>query len=235
MLVVTLLSVTPERSSSEFVFTKFNNNTGSDNLAYVCIIGMLMASFSVSGYEGGAHLAEETKNASVSAPRGIVLTCLAASVTGFVYIIGLLFAMRGNIDAVNDGPNNQAVVNVFYIAFTDLNGSTNKNGVLAMALLLMLNIFFSGFSNMTVTSRIGFAMARDYGLPFSSWLQKTNESTKTPLNMILMSLIIDIGFCLMILLNETAFVAVTSITTIGYHISYAIPIFLRTTFGKRNF
>jgi len=51
-----------------------------------------MCLFSFSGYEGGAHMAEETKNASSSAPWGIVYTCLASAFTGIIYITGLLYS-----------------------------------------------------------------------------------------------------------------------------------------------
>lgn len=51
-----------------------------------------MSLFSFSGYEGGAHMAEETKNASASAPKGLVLTCIVTAITGLVYIAGLLYA-----------------------------------------------------------------------------------------------------------------------------------------------
>jgi amino acid transporter len=37
-------------------------------------------------------MAEETKNASSSAPKGIVLTCIVTAITGLVYIAGLLYA-----------------------------------------------------------------------------------------------------------------------------------------------
>jgi len=69
---------------------------------------------------------------------------------------------------------------------------------------------------MTVTSRMGYAMARDVALPGSSWLNQVNESTKTPIRMIMVIFILDVLFCLMILVNKTAFAAITSITTIGY-------------------
>lgn len=52
-----------------------------------------MALFSFSGYEAGAHMAEETTNASKSAPYGILYTCLLCSVIGFIYLLGLLFAI----------------------------------------------------------------------------------------------------------------------------------------------
>lgn len=92
IIIITLLVASPTLSSSSFVWTEYNNETGMPNKFYVCCLGLLMCLFSSSGYEGGAHMAEETKNASSSAPKGIILTCIATSITGFVYLLGLLYA-----------------------------------------------------------------------------------------------------------------------------------------------
>lgn len=56
-------------------------------------MGILFSAYSFLGYEAGAHMAEETTNASKSAPRGILYTCILSSITGFVYILGLLYAI----------------------------------------------------------------------------------------------------------------------------------------------
>lgn len=56
---------------------------------------------------------------------------------------------------------------MFYIAFTSEDGTVSKGGVLAMTALLLVNTFFAGFSSLTVTSRIGYAMARDLAFPYS--------------------------------------------------------------------
>ena len=92
IIIATILIVSPEISSHKFVWTHYNNETGMPNAMYVSCIGLLMCLFSFSGYEGGAHMAEETKNASSSAPKGIVLTCIVTAITGLVYIAGLLYA-----------------------------------------------------------------------------------------------------------------------------------------------
>lgn len=104
-----------------------------------------------------------------------------------------------------------------------------------MTILLLFNIFFAGFSSMTVTSRIGFAMARDQAFPFSNFLKQVHIKTKTPIVMIGLVFVLDALFCLLPLVSTTAFAAITSITTIGYQISYAIPIFLRVTYAKNSF
>lgn len=52
--------MSPHLSTSKFVWTHYNNETGMPVTLYVCCIGLLMSLFSFSGYEGGAHMAEET-------------------------------------------------------------------------------------------------------------------------------------------------------------------------------
>lgn len=126
-------------------------------------------------------------------------------------------------------------MNVYTLAFTDSNGNINIAGALAMTIMLIINIFFAGFSSMTVTSRIGFAMARDGGLPFSKYLYKINPKTKTPDRIIFLVFFADVALCLLPLISETAFSAVMSITTIGYQISYAIPMLLRLTVARKTF
>ncbi len=43
-------------------------------------------------------MAEETINASASAPKGIILTCIMTGITGLLYILGLLYACNNQID-----------------------------------------------------------------------------------------------------------------------------------------
>jgi amino acid transporter len=53
--------------------------------------------------------------------------------------------------------------------------------------------------------------------------------------MIFLVFILDTLFCMLPLISETAFDAITSITTIGYEISYMIPILLRITVARKSF
>ena len=39
---------------------------------YVFCIGLLMAQYTFTGYDASAHMSEETRNADIAAPRGIV-------------------------------------------------------------------------------------------------------------------------------------------------------------------
>ena len=66
---------------------------------------------------------------------------------------------------MTNGSSSSAVINVFIISF-----SKNRGLINGLSILLIINLFFAGFSSMTVTSRIMFAIARDGGFPFSSYL-----------------------------------------------------------------
>jgi len=263
VVVLVLMLATPMRSTSSFVWESTYNNTGASSMIYVSAIGILMSLFSFSGYEAGAHMAEETEDATSSAPWSIVHTCIAGGVTGFVYLLGLLYAAL-NVDLVLQGDSEQAVVNIYTQAFTEkldttgwnpainstcpdplccdasnpacvLRGPVKTAGATALTVLLILNVFCAGFSSLTVTSRIGFAMARDGAMPGSKWLHAVSSRTKAPSHMLFLVFLIDAVLCCLPLVNTTAFAAITGITTIGFQLSYALPILMRLTAARKSF
>lgn len=63
VIIIAIVSAAPERSSSEFVWTKFYNTTGMNSAVYVCIIGLLTTLYGLSGYEAASQMSEETQNA----------------------------------------------------------------------------------------------------------------------------------------------------------------------------
>lgn len=180
-------------------------------------------------------MAEETHNASASAPQGIILTCIVTGITGLLYIGGLLYACDNQIDKYFHGKSEYPVVNLFVQAFTTSDGVYHKVGAVSMTVLLLINIFFAGFSSMTVTSRIGFAMARDGAFPSSKFLYKVSSKNKAPARIIGLVFVLDVLLCLLPLISTTAFEAITGISAVGYQISYAIPIFCRLTVSKNTF
>lgn len=104
-----------------------------------------------------------------------------------------------------------------------------------MSIMLLVSVYLGGFSHMTVTTRIAFAMSRDGALPFSKHIYGVTGKNLIPLRSILFTFLIDSLLCLLPLINDTAFSAITSISTIGYQMSYAIPILLRITVAKNTF
>ncbi|CAF1560936.1 unnamed protein product [Adineta ricciae] len=78
-------------------------------------------------------------------------------------------------------------------------------------------------------------MARDGVFPFSRYLRWIFKPTKTPLGNVLFVFLIDSTLLLLQLLSTTAFAAIIAIATLGYQVSYLIPIFLRCTSARKKF
>jgi amino acid transporter len=89
-------------------------------------------------------------------------------------------------------------------------------GALAMSILLLINVYLGGFSHMTVTSRIMFCMTRDGAFPGSKYVYGVHPKLKIPVKSIIVVFIIDSFICLLPLYSDTAFSAITQISTIGY-------------------
>ena len=141
----------------------------------------------------------------------------------------------GLLPANQEVPPNAAFA-VFVIA------CGNKLGM-ALANLAIVNFFFAGMSSLTVTTRIGFAMARDGAIPGSTLFKRVSAWTKSPVPMVALVALFDMLLLLLplttISLQATygpiAFNAVTSISTIGYQASYAVPLLLRVTYRRNDF
>src|SRR5206468_11720767 len=80
--------------SAGFVFTKFVNNTGFGNSIYVFMIGLLLAQYTFTGYDASAHMTEETRDAAVAGPRGIVASILVSLAAGWVLLVGVTYAIQ---------------------------------------------------------------------------------------------------------------------------------------------
>ena len=88
-----------------------------------------------------------------------------AIITGLAFFVGLLYAMNEKINDTLNGVTTQPVINIFNIAF---NG--NFTGAIIMSLILAINVYLGGFSHLTVTTRVVFAMSRDGAFPGSKYI-----------------------------------------------------------------
>ena len=221
VLCVLLMIADSPRQSIHWAFSETFNQSGFSNFGYVVLTGTLTLLFGVAGYEASAHLAEETNNPRVAAPLGMVFNIITTCVFGFIYLLILVINTPSDIgnllnNTVYDNPSIQIFVNC-----------AGVHGAAGMTSLIVIMGFMAGLANMTITARVGWAMARDGAFPYSDRLKYINPKTKSPTNIILLLLVIDFILLLIPLGSPLAFAAITSISTVGYQVSYAIPIALR--------
>jgi amino acid permease (GABA permease) len=213
--------------SPTFVFTTFVNNTGFSFAGvpfYVFFLGLLVAQYTFTGYDASAHMTEETVNAAVAGPRGIVNSIVISLIAGWVLLVGITFAIKDYNSVLSTGTGVPPAQ-----IFTDAVG---KVGGLILLLIVIGAQFFCGMSSVTANSRMLYAFSRDGAVPGSSFWHQINKRTRTPTNSIWFAAVFAFLLGLPYLWNATAYAAVTSIATIGLYIAYIIPIILRLRAGE---
>ncbi|PGH15912.1 hypothetical protein AJ79_02079 [Helicocarpus griseus UAMH5409] len=176
LFIIPLWLLAPKRTAPE-IFTDFQDNGNWGNIGLACIVGMTSPLFAMLGIDGALHLAEEIKDASRVLPRGIVWTYILNSATGFIALVFYTFCMPD----VDEFLRTEGVYPFVYI-FYKISGSVGAaTGVFSVMMILLLA---STISNVTTTSRMLYAFARDGGLPFSAFLSKVDTRFVVPLNAI---------------------------------------------------
>lgn len=224
LVIVGALIVVPDRhQSTSFVFTHFVNNTGWGSTVYVAMLGLLLAQYTFTGFDASAHMTEETKNASVAGPRGIVMSVVVSLIAGWVLLIGVTYAIQdyaGTTGTSTGVPPAQV--------FIDAVGSTGGKLLLLIAIGAQL---FCGMASVTANSRMIYAFSRDGALPGSRLWHQINPRTRTPTNAIWLAAGAAFLLGLPYLVNAAAFFAITSIAVIGLFIAYVLPVYLRLRLG----
>ncbi|WP_122817635.1 amino acid permease [Nocardioides pantholopis] len=226
LVIVGALWILPDSHQSvSWTLTEYHNETGWGFAPYVMLMGLLMAQYTYTGYDASAHVAEETKQAQIAAPRGIVMSVVVSVVGGFLLLYSITASIPDGsqeglsaLSATDTGlPPAQVFLDALDSPFT------------AKLLLFIVCVaqFFCGMASVTANSRMSFAFSRDNALPGSRIWAKVNQRTGTPTNSIWFCVVLSILLASPALFNATAYLAVTSIAVIGLYIAYVVPVLLR--------
>src|SRR5437870_5529277 len=100
LIIVGFLVFKPDHHQSfGTVFSKTINNSGFSHswLWFVLLLGLLQAQYTYTGYDASAHMSEETRDASRTAARGIIMSIVVSAVFGYILALGVTFAVQGTI------------------------------------------------------------------------------------------------------------------------------------------
>nr|WP_243769861.1 amino acid permease [Amycolatopsis acidicola] len=223
VIVAVLVFVPAKHQSASFVFGHFENQTGWGAAPYVFALGLLVAQYTLTGYDASAHMTEETRQADRSGPRGIINSILVSLVAGWILLIGITFAIQDYDGAVNSSTGVPPAQ-----IFIDAAGATTGKFLLLIAIGAQL---FCGMASVTANSRMIYAFARDGAIPGSRLWHRINKRTRTPTNSVWFGAVGAFILALPYLWSATAYAAVTSIATVGLYVAYVIPVFLRVRKG----
>ncbi|WWD19402.1 hypothetical protein CI109_103862 [Kwoniella shandongensis] len=222
VIIVILSTAKGEYETGKFVFTTFVNETGwPGGVAF--LLGLLQSTFGLTGFDAISHMIEEMPNPRMNAPRIMVSAVLLGSVTSFIFIVCVLFAINDFDGLITT--SNGALLEAYYQATSSRAGATG---------LLMFNLVAMAFATqglMTVASRIVMSTARDglYG-PLSPHLARVHPRLAVPHWSLVF---VAIWITIFGLICDVALNAILSSSVVLLEISYVIPITLVLVRGTR--
>jgi amino acid transporter len=232
VIIVGVLIVVPDHHKSlSFVFTDTENFSGFQGASFsnpvfwfVFGIGLLMAQYTITGYDASAHMSEETQNASRSAAIGMVMSVVVSVVFGFILLVAVTFAIPG---PVGDTASQYGFA-VQYIWQTAM-GDKWAEFLLVIACMAQ---FFCGLASVTSASRMMFAFSRDGAVPGHQAWRKVSRD-RVPVNSVWAICVLSWALMLPTLKNPVIGYAVgTSVAVIGLYIAFVLPIILRYRKGE---
>ena len=192
-------------------------------MPYIFFCGMLMAQWSFTGYDSCVHMVEETHDAQMSGPAGIMRSLTINAMFGLALIISIIGSIQDYRNtyfgplALNWNPVAQIMWDVFEGRTGDGRNACGFWGII-------MTIFSAcGMSCLTSNARMCYAFSRDGAIPGHKYWHTIDKKTGIPLNGIWFMAICAIAIAVPVCYSQTAYAAVTSITTIGLYISYATP------------
>jgi amino acid transporter len=133
----------------------FNDNTGDPGWSvraspeYVACIGILMSQYTITGFDASAHLSEETRKASWSAPIGVLTSIICSAVFGFFLILCLLFSIQ-DFQRTAKTPTLEPVLQILLDIY-------DEDSAIVLFTLIIVCVWHCGLFSLTSNSRMMFA------------------------------------------------------------------------------
>ncbi|KAI1943729.1 hypothetical protein LOZ66_000314 [Ophidiomyces ophidiicola] len=161
--------------TAQQAFLETYNGTGAPAgwnwcLSFLATAGILI------GFDASGHVAEETKNASLTAARGIFWSTIVSGLGAGFTIVLFLFCAPDPETLFSFG-SPQPFVPLYAVVL-------GKRAHIVMNVICVIAYWFNTTIAIVAASRLVFAVARDGVLPFSGWVSRVSPSGQ-PYNAIL--------------------------------------------------
>jgi amino acid transporter len=226
IIVAVLIALPDNHQSIGFVFGETINNSGFSDNAFIFVfgLGLLMAQYTITGFDASAHMSEETRQASRTAAIGMVMSVVVSVFFGFILLVAITFAVPDVAGVTEAGA--EAVIYIWTTALPEF---------WAILLLVIAAVaqLFCGVASVTAASRMLFAFSRDRAVPFSAAWRKVAKN-RVPVNAVIAIVVLSWALMLPTLANGAiGYLVGTSIAVIGLYIAFGLPILLRLLAGDR--
>ena len=149
---------------------------------YVFLIGLLNAQYTFTGYDASAHVSEETIDARISAPKGIV-NSIWTDDRGLHPAGGRELCDSSRLPGHHQRHRVQSdadiAVDLVPWATIFIFAAGKAVGML-LILVVIVAQFFCGMSSITANSRMVYAFSRDGAVPFSNFWHHVSKGSHVP-------------------------------------------------------
>ena len=228
IIVLALFFIPSHHQSVSFLFHHENLTgwTGPFAGFYAFSIGLLLAQYTLTGYDASAHMTEETQGAAVDGPKSLVRAIYISIFAGFILNLAMTLALQGGSKEYGalalNGPT--AGGQLFVNAITGAGGKL-------LVIIAMVAMFFCGLASVTANSRMIYAFSRDGAVPGHRLWHRLHPRTRTPVNAVWLAVtaafVLGLPSLYQVGGSSVAFFAIVSIGTVGLYVAYVIPIYLR--------
>jgi amino acid transporter len=237
LIIFAVLLIAPAHHQSVSFLFKSKNLTGWTGPfagIYVFGLGLLLAQYTITGFDASAHVSEETHAAHTEAPKAIVRSIYVSAIAAFVLNLAMTLAIpKGNFGTGADKVPmyNHIASQVINAAPELIRQSVGGAGAKFLILISIVGQFFCGMACVTASSRMIYAFSRDGALPGHRIWHRINPKSRTPTNSVWLGVVLAaiVGASSLIQNKgySVAFFAMTGITVVGLYIAYIIPVYLR--------
>jgi amino acid transporter len=232
VFIVLVLALVPDNHQSfGYVFGETVNATGFGGdkttgfvFIYVFLTGLLMAQYTITGFDASAHMAEETHQASRSAAVGMYMSVVVSVVFGFILLVAVTFAVPST-----DG----AIENLGFLVPWVWAESMGQNWAEALLFICVIAQFFCVTASITSASRMLFAFSRDGAVPGHRLWRQVGRNRVPHLSVVAI-VVASAAIMIPAYWNYlVGYLVGTGIAVIGLYIAFILPVVLRFRLGDR--
>jgi amino acid transporter len=231
LVVVGILAFVPDHHQSiSYVFGQTINASGFGGgttsgivFFYVFLTGLLMAQYTITGYDASAHMSEETRSASIGAAWGMVMSVVVSVVFGFILLVAVTFAIPAK------GPSDAGT----FIVQSIWQDSMSTRWAEFLLFIAVTAQVFCTIASATSASRMMFAFSRDRAVPGHQLWGKVSKRDRIPVNTVWAICVLSFLLPLPALwYGYIGYAASTAVAVIGLYIAFVLPIILRLRAGE---
>jgi amino acid transporter len=226
LTIVCLISAPSYEFARLWTFSNYSGEAGGNvwpqvSNSWVFMLGLLLPIYTITGYDASAHTSEETHNATLSVPRGMVTSVVWSLLFGWLMLCSFVLMLPSMDEAAKHG---------WTVFFWAMDTQVNPSVKTALYVAIFISQVLCGLATVTSVSRMIFAFSRDGGLPFSKALSSVSPTLRSPVAAIwtgaTLAVLFDWGSSVISIGETPVYTIVVSCTVIFLFFSFIIPIVL---------